>query len=106
MVKIDKEKVQQMHFNVQLEHTILVLNQINDLDPTVLPRLIGHRVSCNQALADHPTVQVGKTEEGFEVGLLGIVNGFFDVKKDSYGYICARYSDNELGQIERFELLD
>ena len=112
MARIDPEKVKQMHFKAQLEHTILVLNQINELDCTVLPDLIGYRTSCNQALAEHPTVQVGLWHEnqpfgeanGYEVGLLGILNGLFGVKEDGYGYIAARFSD-DLERIEHFELL-
>jgi len=106
MAKINPEKVKEAHFKVQLGHTVLALNQINELDPTVLPLLIGHRVPCNQALADHPTVQVGKNGKGYEVGLLGILNGFFGIKEDGYGYIAARYSDTRLGRIERFEILE
>jgi hypothetical protein len=87
------------------EEIIALLNEINELDPSVLPALIEHRVPCNQKLADHPTVQVGKTSDGYEVGLLGILNGLCGVKEDSTGYIGARYKDEELNCIERFELL-
>jgi hypothetical protein len=85
---------------------ISLLNEINGMDPTVLPALINYRVPCNQALADHPTVQVGKKTDGYEVGLLGIINGLLGVKEDSTGYIGAKFKDGGLDQIERFELLE
>lgn len=99
---------------------IEVLNRIHELDPTVLPALIRHRTRCNQALADDPTVQVGPRtvgheyqpthptmgcnlcgrepgsdahvvrEEGYEVGILGIINGIFGTNGDGKGWIAAR----------------
>ena len=78
------------------------LNEINQLDFTVLPKLIAFRIPCNQALADHPSVQVGKTDIGYEVGLLGIINGLVGVKNNGWGYIAANYKDN--GEIEKFML--
>ena len=119
MAKINPGKVKEVHFKAQLEHAVLVLNQVNELDPTVLPELIDYRVSCNKALADHPTVRVGKWSEkkpfglvgedkGYEVGLLGILNGLFGVKENGYGYIAARYADDPdgLSVIKCFEVLE
>ena len=83
-----------------------VLNRIHAADPTVLPALIDHRVECNRALADDPTVQVGvipgmetMTTPGFDrynVGLLGIINGIFGIRSLSeahgtQGWIAAVY---------------
>lgn len=90
-----------------VKNAIDVLNRINELDSTVLPQLIKYRVPCNEALADDPTVQVGKLMDGaWEVGLLGIINGFFGVDENEVGYIYAhldglggilKFSDNEVG---------
>lgn len=44
---------------VSLPSVIDFLNQINDLDHSVLPALIACRVPCNKEFAAHPTVQVG-----------------------------------------------
>ena len=78
------------------------LNEIHQLDPTVLEALIDYRVPCNQALADHPSVQVGKTENGYEVGLLGILNGLVGVKSDGWGFIGASYDD---GHLDKFVIV-
>lgn len=87
---------------------VAILNGIHELDPTVLPCLLDYRVPCNQALADHPTVQVGRNPQlvvgGYEVGLLGILNGLFGVKDDDWGYIAAKY--DESGKLTKFILLD
>jgi hypothetical protein len=58
---------------------VRILNEAYEADPAALHTLICYRVPCNQALADHPTVQVAsepfaKTEY-FSVGLLGVING-------------------------------
>jgi len=94
----NREQMNKIFIKEKLENVITVLNEINKLDPTVLLALISYRVPCNQALADHPTVQVGKSELGdyFEVGLLGILNGLFGVKEDGYGYIAAEFDGDTL----------
>lgn len=61
-----------------------VLNELFELDPCALHCLQAHRVPCNRALADHPTVQVMANEvipvtkarpDNFIVGVLGLING-------------------------------
>lgn len=82
------------------DEAIEVLNRIHAADDTVLPALIAYRVLCNRALADDPTVQVGRVEmpdrsDMWEVGLLGIVNGLFGVDEQSWGFIAAEYDDEK-----------
>jgi hypothetical protein len=91
---------------VNLASLIVFLNQINDLDPSVLPALIAYRVPCNKEVGEHPTIQTGKTKDGYEVGILGILNGLFGVNEDGWGYIAAHYKDKELKEIERFAILE
>ena len=53
----------------------------------------------------HETVQVACKASGFEVGLLGILNGIFGVSSEKmYGYIAARY--DHAGQLLDFELVE
>lgn len=49
----------------------------NRLDSKIMDALIGNRVECSAEIANHPTIQYGTTSNGFEVGFLGILNGFF-----------------------------
>lgn len=81
----------------EVQTAIEVLNRIHAADPSVLPALIAHRVPCNRAVADDPTVQVGKidgTDDEWEVGLLGIVNGLYGVQgPKGVGFIAAHYDD-------------
>ena len=81
---------------------ISFLNELIALDPQAITALVESRVPCNQALADHPTVQVSATTgNGFSVGLLGVLNGLFGAREDGWGFITAVFDDN--GQITEFK---
>lgn len=80
-----------------IDQAIEVLNRIHKADPSVMQSLIFHRVPCNQLVADDPTVQVGHSEhlsEGWEVGILGIINGLFGVDENKWGHIYANFDDH------------
>ena len=81
------------------EHAIAVLNEINELDPVALLALMQFRAPCNQALANHATVQVGGTGCGYDVGILGIINGIFGISPSGWGRIAAVVVADEDGDI-------
>ncbi len=76
------------------------LNDILQADSIALAALIAYRVPANEALSNHPTVQV--SQEG--VGLLGIINGLVGVKENGWGYIAAEFDDD--GKLVKFLLTD
>jgi hypothetical protein len=77
-----------------VNEAIEVLNRIHKADPTVLPALIFHRVECNHQVAEDKTVQVGTVSNGgYEVGILGIINGIFGVDENGWGHIYANFDD-------------
>jgi len=86
---------------MNVDEVVNKLNEMNALDPSVIAKLIAFRVPCNQALADHPTVQVGNTGKGFEVGLLGVLNGLIGVGSDGWGFLAVELSDDGT-QVIRF----
>ena len=86
------------------KNIIAILNEIHQMDSSVMPKLINYRVPCNSELAEHPSVQVGKGDVGCEVGFLGILNGLVGIKPDGYGFIGAKYTDE--GELSGFVLLD
>lgn len=77
------------------------LNEAFKADPKAVWTLMNAYTPCNEALADHPTVQVISKEvegkETFTVGPLGLING---VVEAALGHrICIMTSDeNEKGQ--------
>lgn len=81
------------------------LNTLISLDPDAITLLAETRVPCNEALADHPSVQVLEDGGSMKVGLLGILNGFLGAYElDGWGPLAAVYSDE--GKIVEFALHD
>lgn len=79
------------------KHIISTLNEIHAQDPSVLAALIENRVPCNDALSEHPTVQVEYRDPkdpdmGCKVGFLGILNGVLGtIPGTQIGYITADF---------------
>lgn len=78
------------------------LNDLIATDREAIHRLVESRQECNQALHDHPTVQVSTpTPDGPVVGMLGILNGFIGVDDQSMGYLIGCF-DDATGELIRF----
>lgn len=85
--------------SITLDELVSFLNELVALDADAVTALFENRVPCNEALADHPTVQiVVNAENKYTVGLLGIINGMFGVDGRGIGQIGAVYSD-ETGKV-------
>lgn len=79
------------------EFMVAALNEILTTDRDALESLISHRVRCSDALADHATVQVAERPDGgYEVGLLGILNGIAGCDANKYGAIIAHFYECRL----------
>lgn len=77
---------------VTLDEVIHLLNECVAIDPVAMASLVAARVPCSAGFCDHPTVQVGPIDEqnpaaGWEVGILGVLNGMFGVDDDGWGEI-------------------
>ena len=61
----------------QLTAALDCLQSALKADPAAMNTLLSIRVSCNDALANHPTIRVGiyKTCTGNRVSFLGVLNG-------------------------------
>jgi hypothetical protein len=53
------------------------LNELTSLDPEFVRQLISTRFPCNEAIANHPSVQCGEFDGAMKAGILGVLNGFF-----------------------------
>lgn len=62
---------------LQVERVVECLETALAADRGAVSALLAHRVPCNDALAGHPTVQVGLDADEMEyvVGCLGLLNG-------------------------------
>ncbi|AWJ85176.1 hypothetical protein TSH58p_17585 [Azospirillum sp. TSH58] len=87
------------------------LNGLLDHDRYAVQELMGIRVACNEAMANHPTVQVAAHPHPhvppgqFRTGILGILNGYAGVfdngPRAGWGPITAVYEDGRLVRFER-----
>ncbi|MFA5572280.1 MAG: hypothetical protein WDA42_04170 [Candidatus Bathyarchaeia archaeon] len=78
-----------------------LLNTLLTLDPTATRNLVEQRIPCNDALANHPTVQVMVEDGKTSVGLLGVLNGLCG--SDAIGgIIVAKFKDPECQHLMEF----
>lgn len=81
------------------------LNGLLEIDRPAIAAMVANRLPCNLALADHPTVQAGAQHGGYNVGLLGILNGLCGKHDDGNGPICAVFDgENGFENLVRFKL--
>jgi hypothetical protein len=86
---------------ITIDEAIAYLNELIRLDKPAIAALIANRVPCNQELADHPTVQVVAQNEGFHVGMLGIINGMFGADHEGWGPIAFKFENGNLVGVMR-----
>lgn len=86
---------------VSIDEVIELLNELIALDKPAIAAVLANRVPCNEALAEHPTVQVSTQNDGYHVGLLGIINGMFGVDERGSGFICYEFEDGNLIRFKR-----
>lgn len=80
--------------SVTIDQVIEYLNELLELDKPVIAAMVANRIPCNQKFADHPTVQVHSQHGGYHVGLLGILNGMFEVLDNGWGPITMVFDDD------------
>ena len=86
-----------MNETLRVDDLISFLNQLIEIDSYAVSALFTTRVLCNEELAEHSTVQVRQfvndKGQGWEVGILGLINGMFGVDLEGYGPITAIVND-------------
>lgn len=76
------------------EHLVKCLNEYFQIDPEAIKALFAHRVLANEALQDHPTVQV-RVDSQATLSILGLLNGVIgSLPGTEVGYLCAGYDAN------------
>jgi hypothetical protein len=87
---------------IALDDVVKFLNELLEIDKPAIAALLANRVPCNQALADHPTVQVHSQHGGYSVGMFGIINGLFGTDEKGCGQLRYVFDDGQLIRFERF----
>jgi hypothetical protein len=77
------------------EYIVNFMNELLEYDKNAIACLIANRVPCNEKLSDHPTVQVMRQNDGYTVGLLGILNGLIGCDNNFQGYIGFEFQPDE-----------
>ena len=78
--------------NITIDEVISLLNDALEKDPEAIHNLVTTRITCNAILADHPTIQVGKFDNEYKVGIIGIFNGIFGIADDGFGAIAGDFT--------------
>ena len=95
---------------ITFDEVLAFLNEITAVDHAAMQALIAARVPCNDALAEHPTVQVGADSpdgKNPRVGLLGLLNGLLGAygpeggSREGWGALAAVYDGDTLVRFER-----
>lgn len=92
---------------ITVDDAIALLNSMVKADPKATEALVEQRIPCNEALAEHPTIQVvgGEGPNPPKVGLLGVINGMFGIDDQGWGPIAAQFkgdSAENLGPLTGF----
>ena len=86
---------------VSVDRAIEVLNEALEADPDAVWSLMHMETWCNDKLADHPAIQVGRDHLGHhKLRPLGLINGLFGADQDTWGFIAMDLDDT--GKITRF----
>lgn len=84
---------------VSIDDVISFLNELFAIDADMVTSMIVNRTPCNQAMANHPSVQVWEWEGETKVGLIGILNGLFGCDNDGTGPIATVFNGERLVSI-------
>lgn len=96
MSKINTSKCDEF---TNVDDIIHFLNKLIEIDKDAIQSLVENRVSCNEELANHPTVRVSSNENS--VGIIGIINGLFGIDNNGRGPITC-VIDDDTGKLVKF----
>ena len=92
-----------------VDKAIRVLNEALQADPVGINVLMSMEVEINDALRDHPTIQVGQSIIDPVDGVcvlrpIGLINALFGTTHDEWGFICMVVDED--GAITEFKRLE
>lgn len=86
-----------------LQSIVDLLNEVLEINPEALLALLKVKVPCNDALADHPRIQVGVGEfdSHFSLGFLGLLQGLSNGDE----YLASIWTKEDPPQLDGFCIL-
>lgn len=90
-----------MSEQITLDGLIAYLNELTEIDRFAVAALITTRTLCNEAMMEHPSLQVSRTDtdKGYALytSVLALLNGMFGIREDGRGVITAFFdAENRL----------
>lgn len=79
---------------ISIANALETLNELLALDKEAMCNLLEARVECNEAMAEHDTLQVLAIGKGYMLGILGVLNALFGAREDGWGEITLKLNDN------------
>lgn len=92
--------------SVSVDDAIYLLNELLEFDPNAIGAMVANRVPCNEYLAEHYSVQVQQLNGGYNIGLLGIINGLFGIDNDGWGAITCEFDCGNLLKFRKVTIND
>ena len=79
-----------------IDHAVAVLNEALATDPDCVRQLLAAEAECSDALAVHPSIQVGPSllaegpmqDRPYVLRPFGLINGLLGVRRSGYGHIA------------------
>ena len=91
-----------MEDTISIDKAIMRLNEMLAADPIATNALFCAMVPVNEALANHPTIQVGVYNEIHFVRLIGVLNGIFGCDENGCGPIAIFYDNGRIVKFDHF----
>jgi hypothetical protein len=86
-----------MKENISVKDVCELMNEMLEMDYSCTYNLVSIRVDCNEAILNHPTIQVQQIgKDSPKVGILGILNGLFGVNDDNMGSISMMIDNGKI----------
>jgi len=88
------------------------LNSALAIDKAAVGYAMMHRVQCNEAIRNHPTIQSGTQHGSSHTSALGILNGICGISENGVSYIAAELVESYPGRpaygcdVEKFSVID
>ena len=80
--------------NIDAQDVCNLLNELLKLDYDCVESLINFHSKCNLSIADLPNVMVREDDNGeFSLGIIGLLNGLFELDEKGFGKICYEFDD-------------
>ena len=89
------------------EYAVKILNEALKADFNAIHAIFLGEYIINDKLADHPTIQVGKSStelDCYAVRIIGLINGLFGIRSDGYGRVCMVMREDNPSFIDKFTL--